>query len=258
MHRFAATLLVLSLSATAVMGEKCTKAEKLTQNMAHSHCMSAVQARINAGTQMSEICDRLEEQIEVCGAHKAQCLRTEELRLFKDLQLESLIKMTDGQEIGRIYRECKVIKEYLNSGRKPWKATDRCTKKQVGKAMDNRQRCISEAKADLTLGQGFAGRARPLGSNVICDFFQRSLYECAEELRHCYSPEEYEKLLDQSPQALNKLLDAMQSRFDLTTCNIGRVFSQRRRSGAAKSTSLSLSVMIPAFLAVVLGGRNFC
>ena len=37
----------------------------------------------------------------------------------------------------------------------------------------SRQRCIAEAKADLTLGQGFAGRARPLGSNVICDFVQK-------------------------------------------------------------------------------------
>ena len=71
---------VICLATVGVQAEKCTKAEKLTQNMAHSHCMSAVQARINAGTQMSEICDRLEEQIEVCGAHKAKCLRTEELR----------------------------------------------------------------------------------------------------------------------------------------------------------------------------------
>ena len=48
----------------------------------------------------------------------------------------------------------------------------------------------------------------------------QSLYECAEELRHCYSPEEYEKLLDQSPQALNKLLDAYLPFHDLNLATI--------------------------------------
>eukprot|EP00095_Tigriopus_kingsejongensis_P011039 maker-scaffold109_size355148-snap-gene-2.25 protein:Tk11039 transcript:maker-scaffold109_size355148-snap-gene-2.25-mRNA-1 annotation:"hypothetical protein" len=243
------TLVLASVIICSSFAYECSEAEKQEQDGFHRQCMREVQARVHAGTGFHEVCDRLEEQIERCGRHKAKCLEGSELRLFKDMQLESLIKLTDGQDIGKIYNECRIVQEYTSSGRKPWKSTEMCNMAQVGEAMEKRQQCIVEARNELATSKREA-RARPLHINLICNFVQKSLYDCAAEMKHCFSDEDFQKMLEKSPEALNKLLDVMGSDFDLKTCG-SMLEAQPQTSGASPtllSTGLTLALALLSYL----------
>lgn len=239
-------LILCSAMLSTTLAAECTDAEKLEEDNNHRQCMREVQARVHAGTGFHEVCDRLDEQIERCGRHKAKCLEQDELRLFKDMQLESLIKLTDGQQIGEIYKKCEIIKEYVESGRKPWKSTEMCNLQQVGEAMEKRQQCIVEARNELATSKSEA-RARPLHINLICNFVQKSLYECASEMRHCFSEDDFQKMLDKSPEALNKLLDVMGSDFDLTTCG-SMLNAQPITAGSSSNMNFGLSFIFTTFI----------
>ena len=56
-------------------------------------------------------------------------------RLMKDAQIDAFTKFMDAENRGHLYADCKVVRDYKNSGRKPYKATDLCNLTKMGDAL---------------------------------------------------------------------------------------------------------------------------
>ena len=57
-------------------------------------------------------------------------------RLFKDVQIDTFVKLMDSEDLGHMLAQCEVVREFRGSGRALVKATDMCTVEQVQAAVD--------------------------------------------------------------------------------------------------------------------------
>ena len=57
-------------------------------------------------------------------------------RLFKDVQIDTFVKLMDSEDLGHMLAQCEVVREFRGSGRALVKATDMCSVEQVQAAVD--------------------------------------------------------------------------------------------------------------------------
>lgn len=72
-------------------------------------------------------------------ARAMQCSEVRECfssRLMKDAQIDAFTKFMDAENRGHLYQECQIVKEYKNSGRRPYKATELCNLSEMERALE--------------------------------------------------------------------------------------------------------------------------
>ena len=57
-------------------------------------------------------------------------------RLFRDVQIDTFVKLMDSEDLGHMLAQCEVVREFRGSGRALVKATDMCSVEQVQAAVD--------------------------------------------------------------------------------------------------------------------------
>jgi len=118
---------------------QCSEDEMDVSQNNHIKCINQVQERLRTGAGglgLGVICQHMDEQVNKCGEHLNTCLKNNDLRILKDVQIEAFVKVMEAQKLGDLAKECDIVQEYKRSGRKPYKRTELCDVEQVGKVLD--------------------------------------------------------------------------------------------------------------------------
>jgi len=243
---------MLAVSTVAVSAQRnCTESEERELARRHARCVDSVSERLISGNEPHhvKVCNGITEQVRKCALHFQECMSSEELRLFKDVQIETFVKLMDSEDLGHMLAQCEVVREFRGSGRALVKATDLCTVEQVQAAVDRRESCVSEEKQRLhtTL---IGVRTKQQLDDTICSFVDQSLHGCMEELRGCYDDVDFSEIKQTSLQLLDKVLDNLGAKFDLGTCS-NVIGTAALRSAAVTTTTSTWNLMAVALISLL-------
>lgn len=254
MSRCAISIVVMlgAVTTLAAAARNCTETEERELARRHARCVDSVSERLISGNEPHhvKVCNGITEQVRKCALHFQDCMSSEELRLFKDVQIDTFVKLMDSEDLGHMLAQCEVVREFKGSGRALVKATDMCSVEQVQAAVDRREVCVTDEKERLHTSL-VGVRTKQQLDDTICAFVDKSLHGCMEELHGCYDDKDFSEIKQTSLQLLDKVLDNLGAKFDLGTCDnvIGAAFL---RSAAATTTTTSTwSAMAAALIALL-------
>lgn len=221
---------ITTIPESSAINSICPEEELTAVELSRENCINTAQERLlvqlkkEDNDESTQICTFLEEAVDICSNVYKTCYTQENLRLFKDTQIEVFSQlMRKVYKLGHLSDKCEIVLEYESSGRKDQvTASAKCDEDAVKELSSKYQTCSKKVIEEMKDNVRFGSRgSRGALQSHVCNAIDSVIHDCGDLLHQCYTEAEVNETKSGQLEIMKKIFDELLKGkgFDLDVCN---------------------------------------